>query len=137
MEGFRAVVELTVAWRDLDAYGHVNNAVYASYFETGRIEYFAQLVADQMEPPTVILAEQTISYKSPAFLRERLLLGTRITEMGNSSLIMETELREKTTDRLVATGRAILVHYDYTENKPVALPQAWREMIANFEGRSF
>lgn len=137
MEGFRFVVEQKVAWRDLDSLGHVNNAVYSTYFETGRLEYVA-LLAEKV--PTVmglILAEITVTFKSPAFLRETLRVGVRVAEIRNSSFIVESQINEKETGRLVATSRAVIVHYDYTENRAKPVPPEWRKAIAEFEGREF
>ncbi|HWI53481.1 MAG TPA: thioesterase family protein [Symbiobacteriaceae bacterium] len=134
MEGFRSIYEHTVIFRDLDVLGHVNNAVYATYLETGRIEYLAAIGADALG---LILAELTVTYRSPAFLREKLLIGTRISEIKNSSFIVEAVIEEKTTGRLVATSRAVIVHYDYAEGRSKPLPPEWREKIAAFEGRSF
>lgn len=136
MEGYPVVVEQRVAWRDLDALGHVNNAVYATYLETGRVEYLSALGEGQLEVANLILAELTITYKSPAFLRERLLVGVRVAEVRNSSFIMEAQIEEKETQRLVATSRAVVVHYDYNENRAKPVPLKWREAIANFEGKT-
>lgn len=126
-----------MVWRDLDALGHVNNSVYATYLETGRIEYFTSLTAGQVDAFQLILAELTISYKSPAMLGETLLIGHRVTEMRNSSFIMEAQIEEKQTGRFVATSRAVLVHYNYGENKSQPIPQTWRDQIGQFEGRTF
>jgi len=134
VEGFRSIYEHTVIFRDLDVLGHVNNSVYATYLETGRIEYLAAIGADALG---LILAELTVSYRSPAFLREKLLIGTRVSEIKNSSFIVEAAIEEKNTGRLVATSRAVIVHYDYAEGRSKPLPQEWREKIAAFEGRSF
>jgi acyl-CoA thioester hydrolase len=83
----------------------------------------------------LILAELTITYKSPAFMREDLLIGTRISEIKNSSFIVEGRIEEKTTGRLVATSRAVIVHYDYGENRSLPLPDAFREAVAELEGK--
>ena len=134
MEGFRSVYAHRVIFRDLDVLGHVNNAVYATYFETGRMEYLAEL--GEASPMSLILAEVTITYKSPAFMRERLHIGTRVTEIRNSSFVVEGQIVEEQTGRLVATSRAVLVHYDYAEGRSRPIPQEWRDAISQFEGRS-
>jgi acyl-CoA thioester hydrolase len=119
-----------VIWRDLDALGHVNNAVYATYFETGRLEYMAQLTEHKSEMPSMIMAEVTITYKSPAFLREVLLIGVRVAEVRNSSFVIDSQITEQTSGRLVATSRAVLVFYDYERNLAVRIPEVWRERFA-------
>ena len=133
MEGFRSVYEHRVIFRDLDALGHVNNAVYATYFETGRMEYLAGLPA--VDSASLILAEITITYRSPAFLREQLLIGTRVTEVRNSSFVVEGQIEEKQTGRLVATSRSVIVHFDYKLGKSQPVPATWREAFAQFEER--
>lgn len=134
MEGFRSVIEQKVVFRDIDALGHVNNAVYATYFETGRIEYLAA-VGESMDPMSLILAEITLTYKSPALLRETLQIGTRVAEIRNSSFIVEGQITDKASGRVVATSRAVIVHFKYDENRSLPVPQDWREAIARFEGR--
>lgn len=147
MERYRLVLEQPVQWRDLDAMGHVNNAVYANYLENARVAYLDALTGliglappgpeDSTLPLSIILAEHTISYRSPAFLRETLLIGSRVTEMGNSSFVMESQIADKKTGRLVATSRAILVHYDYQQSRATPLPAQWRKAISQFEGQDF
>ncbi len=137
MEGYRYTTEQQVIWRDLDALGHVNNAVYATYFETGRLGYISSMAGGADKLFGLILAEITITYKSPAYLQERLVIGVRVTEIRNSSFVVESQIEEKETGRLVATSRAILVHYDYGQNRSVPVPQEWRETIGKLEGKTF
>lgn len=137
MEGYRYQLEHRVIFRDVDVLGHVNNAVYATYFETARVNYMDEVGDREVSPIGIILAEITITYKSPAFRKETLVIGSRVTEMRNSSFIMEGRIEEKETGRLVATSRAVLVHYDYQENRPTPMPDHWRQMISRYEGREF
>ncbi|HEY3367706.1 MAG TPA: thioesterase family protein [Symbiobacteriaceae bacterium] len=137
MEGYHFTVDERVIWRDLDSLGHVNNAVYATYFETGRIEYFGQVIGDYQEISSLILAEITVTYKSPAYLGETLVIGVRISEVRNSSFIMESQITDQKTGRLVATSRAVLVCFDYTAQRSVPVPAAWRDVVGRFEGRDF
>lgn len=135
MNGFQFSLEHKVIFRDVDMMGHVNNAVYATYFETARFEYLYSVGGEEIEKLPLILAEITITYKSPAFLRETLEIGVRVSEVRNSSFIIEGEIVEKETGRLVAVSRAAIVHYDYTEKRAKPLPQEWRERFALIKGR--
>lgn len=135
MDGFRFSIEQKVAWRDLDALGHVNNAVYSTYFENARLEYIARLQESGMGVyNSLILAEITVTFKSPAFLGELLEIGVRVSEIRNSSFVVESHIVAKETGRLVATSHAVIVHYDYTINKAKPVPQEWRQRIAQSEG---
>jgi acyl-CoA thioester hydrolase len=136
VEGFRFTLEQPVVWRDLDALGHVNNAVYASYIENARLEYITQL--DQGEHfsfRNLILADLQITFKSPAFLQEWLVIGIRVSEIRTSSFVVESRLVEKETGRLVATSRAVLVHYDYDVNRSQPVSPELRAVLSRFEGR--
>jgi len=137
LDGYPVSFVQRVIWRDLDALQHVNNAVYATYFETARFMYFEAL--EQQEAPRlgIMLAELTITYRSPAFLGERLDIGIRVSEMRNSSYIMEAEIHEQHSGRLIATSRSVMVHYDFAENGARPLPSDWRQAVSRLEGRDF
>lgn len=136
MQGFAFEMEQCVVFRDIDMLGHVNNTVYSTYFETARIEYLYAVGAEAAASLPLILAEITITYKSPAFLREKLAIGVRVAEIRNSSFVIESQIIEKTTGRLVATSRAVAVHYDYGEKRPKPLPNEWRQRIEQFEAQA-
>lgn len=136
MDGFQFSMQQRVTFRDIDMLGHVNNAVYATYFETARLEYFYTVAGDGLASLPLILAEITITYKSPAYLREVLEIGVRIAEVRNSSFTIESQIQEQETGRLVAVSRATLVHFDYAEKRPAPLPREWRERFAVVEGRA-
>lgn len=137
MVGYPVSFTQRVIWRDLDALQHVNNAVYATYFETARFMYFEALARLGAPQLGVMLAEITITYKSPAFLGETLMLGIRVCEMRNSSYVMESEIHEQRSGRLVATSRAVMVSFDFAENRSRPLPPEWRQAVAQVEGHEF
>lgn len=136
MEGFPFRLEQSVVWRDLDALGHVNNAVYATYFENARLAYFTQLhQGDHSSLRSLILADLQITFKSPAFLPERLVIGARVSEIRTSSLLFESQIIEQESGRLIATSRAVVVHYDYDANQSRPVSPALRAAISRFEGK--
>lgn len=136
LDGFPYQMEQRVVFRDVDMIGHVNNAVYATYFETARLEYIYAAGGEAAHSLPLILAEMTIAYKSPAFLRETLVIGVRVAEIRNSSFVIESQINEKETGRLVAVSRAVIVHYDYPSSRAKPLPQEWRDRFARLEGRA-
>ena len=75
-EEFRHRTRVEVRFRDIDAFGHVNNAVVSSYIELARIRYLVDVL--QVEPIGVmplILANITIDYRSPIFFRDTVEIG--------------------------------------------------------------
>lgn len=134
---YPVIVNIPVAWGEMDAFGHVNNIVYFRYFETARIHYFEKInFIDYMQETGIgpILLETACQYKKPIQYPEELKVGTRVSKIGNSSLSMDYLIVGKTTG-LAATGIAIGVAYDYKKGKTTRIPDIVREAIIQLEGK--
>ncbi|MBI3963123.1 MAG: acyl-CoA thioesterase [Deinococcus sp.] len=136
MEGYRFVFPVEVWFSDLDGMGHVNHVRYLSYCEQARLRYLAELglFSGALQDVNIIMAEASCRYVSPGFLGEHLLVGTRVTELRNSSFLMDYEIREEKRGRLVAQASTAQVFYDYQARRPVPLPDWFRAKVAQFEG---
>ena len=136
MEGYRFVHARDVEFRDVDAADHVNNAVYLTYLETARIAYLVEaLGTDFAYELSLILANITVDFRSPARFPERLEIGARITRLGTKSFDMEHEVRGG-DGRLVLEASSVLVAYDYEAGAPMAVPEDWRTRFDAYEERS-
>ena len=137
---FRHRTRLDVRFRDVDAFGHVNNAVFLSYIEQARIRYLAESLelsislTDARELP-LILARTEIDYRAPIFFGEQVEVGTRIDWIGGSSFSMSHHLTAGSDARLVAEVATILVCYDYAAAHPMPVPDQWRARLQATEGR--
>ena len=131
---FRFSTALEVRWRDVDALGHVNNAVYFNYLEQARLHYMREL---GFLPPNstdvgVIIAEASCRFKSPLKLGERVTIRTRVCEFRRSSFIFEYRI-EGGDGRLAATARTVQMCYDYEDQRPSSIPDEWREAFITYE----
>ena len=136
MEGYRFVHARDVEFRDVDRAGHVNNAVYVTYLETARIAYLVEVLgADFASELSLILANITVDFRSPARFPERLETGARVTRVGTKSFVMEHEIRGD-DGRLVLEASSVLVAYDYEGDASMAVPEDWRTRVAAYEERS-
>ena len=123
-------VPITVAFRDIDALGHVNNAVYLSYFEQARVSYSFQLTnRGTLQDLTFILAEANVSYLRPAYFGDQLQVGVRVSEIGTKSFVMEYGIRNQQGE-LVARGRTVQVWFDYDTRRSVPVPDEFRQKVA-------
>ena len=129
---FRFSTEMEVRWRDVDALGHVNNAVYMTYLEQARVRYFEEIGLGFGTDAGMILAEITCTYRSPLSLSERVTVWMRVSEFRNSSFIVLYRI-EGEDGRLAATARSVQVCYDYDANRAVPIPDEWRAAIAAYE----
>jgi acyl-CoA thioester hydrolase len=129
VDGFHFVHRETVRFRDLDGFGHVNNAVYLTYLEEARNALLAHLgLARGVDEITMILARVEIDFRAQAGIGDELEIGVRPSRFGGKSFDLEYELR--TGDRVVAEARTVLVGYDYAAGATMELPDEWRRSLA-------
>ena len=110
----------TVRFRDCDAMGHVNNAVYSTYLEEARIGVLGDLI-------DFILARVEIDFRSELRAGEDVEVRTRCSRIGTKSFDLEHAI---TADgRVVAEGKSDLVSYDYERAESVPVPDELRERL--------
>lgn len=137
MEGFRFVHTQEVTFRDLDVFGHVNNAVYLTYIENARLGYLREVLSvESLEDLLVILAKVRIDFRSRASLGEMLEIGARVSRIGTKSFDVDHEVRGPDA-RLVAVASTTLVTFDYRGDTTMPVPDLWRERIQSFEAKDF
>lgn len=130
---------LRVRFAETDLQGIVFNGNYLTYYDVAWTEYFRALGLDyqtmlEMDADTV-LAKITIEYKSPARFDELLEIHTRVSKIGNTSLVFDFEIYPQGEDRLISTASSLYVCIDSKTLKPVRVPDRMRELISNLEGR--
>jgi acyl-CoA thioester hydrolase len=136
LPGFSVTHELQPRFRDTDAMGHINNAVYVTYLEVARQAYWRVLeqVQDYRRVP-FILASVSIDFRSEALVQEVLDLGIRCDWIGTKSFGFAYRIQEKTSGRLVVEARSVQVCYDYSTKQSVPMPDPLRRRLETFEGR--
>ena len=134
---FTVTHELHPRFRDTDAMGHINNAVYVTYLEVARQEYWRAFSREQdYRRVPFILAHVTIDFRSEALVNEALLLGIRCSAIGTKSFAFQYEIREKESGRLVVEATSVQVCYDYEAKQSHAVPAELRRQLEQFEGRA-
>jgi acyl-CoA thioester hydrolase len=138
-DAYRHRTTLQVRFRDIDAFKHVNNAVFFSYVEQARIRY----LLDVLEPDRpfdrlpLILARVELDYRSPITFGEEVVVETRVDRIGRSSIAMSHRMTAVPEGRLAGDVHTVLVTYDYQSARPVPVPDEWREKIGRYEQRPF
>lgn len=132
MHGYDHATQIDVRFRDLDPLAHVNNAVYVSYLEEGREQYFEDVLGTTLVDGQIVLASLAIEYEAPISLGERVTVHTRVPELGGSSFPMENAI--ETDGDLAATAELTIVPFDADAERSRPIPDAWRERIRRHEG---
>lgn len=129
-------VSIVVSFRDLDALGHVNNAVYLTYMEQARISYGLQLIGGvDVADLAFILAEATVSYLRPAHYGDQLDVGVRVREIGTKSFVMVYGIKRRSDGELIARGRTVQVWYNYQSQRSLPVPDSFRTAVGLDNGR--
>ena len=126
---------LSVRFRDCDAMGHVNHAVYLTYFEQGRLTFWREVTGTPSPHTPVIIARAECDYRSPAHFGDELEVRVKVGEIGRSSFVLEYEIAQAGSERLVASGRTVMVSYDYEKGASVPLPAATRDLLQRLKER--
>ncbi len=138
MTEFRFYHPIEVRYGDLDPQGHLNNAKYLTYFETGRIKYLVHLGlftnGQSFMDVGIIMADAHVNFKAPVGYGTDVRVGVRISRLGNKSMTSEYRIIDGATGEELATGSSVLVAYNYHTGETMPIPQAWRELIMEFEG---
>lgn len=131
---YKLLVPITVRWGDMDAYGHVNNAMYSRYFETARMKFFESVcIFDYKEgerhAPAIVSA--TINFRQQVHYPAELEAAIRCIKVGTKSFTLEHRLFRAGTDEVVADGTTVIAWVDYAVGKAVELPAPLKAVLAD------
>lgn len=111
-------------FRDLDGMAHVNNAVFLTYLEIARSEWFLELNPDaSAEDFSFILARVEIDYKIPISIKDHVEVFMQVGRIGIKSWDFIYELRHKETKAVFARAKSTQVHFDYRQGVSLALTE--------------
>ena len=127
---FRFTRTMDVRFADMDSMGHVNNAVYLTYFEAARMAYWMHVTGrTDLKEMDMILARAEVDFRSPLVAPESIEVGVGCSSIGRTSFVLEQDMHERKTGRLVAEARKVLVHYDYNTLRAIPIGEDLRRKI--------
>lgn len=121
---------MPVRFRDIDAMGHVNNAVYVTYLEQARVVFFEEALGLSVRDAGSVIASLSIDYERPIELGDEVSIGIGVGDIGRSSVPMTYEIRSN--GERAATAETVLVLIDAETGSSRRIPEPWREAIAEY-----
>ena len=121
--------KLKTRWKDMDAFGHMNNAVFLTYIEDARITFFKRWNLFN-EKKSIIVASVKIDYLTQMKHPSNLIVGQKIIRIGSKSFDIESAVFIKDKPKPAATSTATCVCYDYSKNQSVPV---YTEIIEDYE----
>jgi acyl-CoA thioester hydrolase len=118
-------------WMDNDAYGHVNNVVYYSWFDTAVNAYLIEQGALDIHAGATIglVIETQCNYFAPLAFPQTVEAGIRVARLGGSSVRYEVGLFAEGQPLTAAAGHFVHVYVDREQRRPVPLPLRLREVL--------
>lgn len=136
MEHDRVWADIDVRFRDTDAMGHVNNAVYLTYIEVARQVYWQRVDPGRSyDRVPFILAHVAIDFRRAATVHDPIRVFIRTTWVGRSSFGMHYDIRARDRDLLFAEADSVQVIYDYAGERSMPMPETLRRAFEAIEGR--
>ncbi|HEY0880522.1 MAG TPA: thioesterase family protein [Archangium sp.] len=134
---FPVKLEHRVAWGEMDAFGHVNNANYLRWFESARIAYFEKVAvsigASDASAWIPILGRATIDFRKPVSYPDTVTLEASVVKFGNTSFTMAYRAVSQKLG-LAAEGEAIVVLLEPGTGAKTPIPAELRAAIEKLEG---
>ena len=128
---FKVLRPMQTRWMDNDHYGHVNNVTYYSYFDTAVNGFLIESSGiDIRDLPAIgIVAESSCRFCSAASFPDTIHAGLAVERVGRSSVVYEIALFRNDDETPCALGRFVHVYVDRLTRRPVAIPDAIRNVV--------
>lgn len=120
-----------IRFADIDAMGHVNNAIYFTYFEQARMAFFRERVGKIWDWTVdgIIVAHNEIDYKRPVLLQDDMRIILWVEKVGTKSFEVKYEVRVE--EELCASGSSVLVCFNHKTQQTQAVPVEWVNAFSN------
>ncbi|MDP9048279.1 MAG: acyl-CoA thioesterase, partial [Bacteroidota bacterium] len=112
-----------------------NNAVYLTYFEIARFDYWREIIGWNLKENGVIVGRSEVTYLKPITLDDEIFCYLRVSRIGNSSFDV-MHLLVKTTangEEICTTGKTVCISYDYSIGKSVPIPARERQKMIEYD----
>lgn len=136
ISAYPVVIEIPIAWGDMDAFQHVNNIVYFKHFESARISYFEKIdFLEGMNKTGIgpIMASTQCRYKIPLTYPDHVTVGAKVDTIEKDRFIMKYAVISHKLKKIAALGEGVLVTFDYQNNKKAFIPDEIRKRIIDLE----
>lgn len=130
---FRHFLTIPTRWMDNDIYGHVNNVVYYSYFDTAVNQFLIEAGVLDIHKGEVVgfVVDSGCAYFAPLAFPDTVHAGIRVAKLGNSSVRYEIALYRNNEPLPAAAGHFVHVYIERASNRSVPIPEPVREVLTS------
>ncbi len=135
---FRHTYPVQLRFSDVDQLGHVNNSVYFSLYDLAKTAYMEAVRKENMDYRhiSLVVANINASFMAPVYFLDKLAIQTSTVHLGHKSFVLCQRAVNTGTGEVKCECRTVMVAYDVENQQAVVIPDAWKEAIACFEGKT-
>jgi len=137
MKKYKYRTEIQLRFSDIDSLGHANNAVYFTFMERARMNYFDDIIDKDIDWDNqgLIVAQAEINYLKPVFMKDKITVLTGLEKFGNTSFVLGYSIVRDVDGQAdeVARGSTVIVCFSYKDQKAIPIPGDWKALIEKFE----
>ena len=122
---------IQIRFSDIDGMGHVNNAVYLTYFDLGRVDYLQRALGNDFEArdETVVLVHVEADYKAQTKLQDAIAVQTRVVGIGERSIKMRQEVIDARTGEVRVSSYSVLSGFSKRTQRSAPIKPEWRAQM--------
>ena len=135
LDDFKYKTAIPIRFSDMDLFGHANNAVFLTYFEQARSNYWKEIILWNWDEMGIILAKAEVEFISPVVLTDELFAYVKTSRVGKSSFDIDYILVAENLNNhsIRAKGTTVQVAFDYVSNKPAQIPEIYKNKMIEFD----
>ncbi|SDL68086.1 acyl-CoA thioester hydrolase [Daejeonella rubra] len=128
VDGFQYKTLIPIRFADIDAFGHVNNAIYLTYFEIARSSYWEEVIEWDWDSVGIIIRRSIVDYLKPIILTDEIYTYVRTSRIGTSSFDLDYIIVKIVDgkEEICTTGQTLCVTFDYKTNRSLPIPASQR-----------
>ncbi|WP_324292737.1 thioesterase family protein [uncultured Bacteroides sp.] len=133
---FHHSLPIQLRFNDVDKFGHVNNAVYFTFYDLGKTEYFSSVCPNvDWTKDGIVVVNIEANFLSPIFPTNRIAVQTAVSEIGHKSFHLIQQVVDVNTHEVKCICKSVMVTFDLKKNESKELEEEWVEAICRYEKR--
>lgn len=134
---FHHSLPIQLRFNDVDKFGHVNNAVYFTFYDLGKTEYFASVCPHvDWTKDAIVVVNIEANFLSQILPTDHVAVQTAVYQIGRKSFHLIQQVIEIETNEVKCICKSVMVAFDLENNESKELEEEWKEAICQFEGRN-
>lgn len=126
-----------IRFSDVDQYGHMNNSSYFSIYDLAKTSYMRDVFGDKdWHNLGIVVANINADFLAPVFFSDELYIETAVIHLGHKSFTLLQRAINRASGVLKCQCRTVMVGYDVATKEPVELPDSFKQVICEYEGKT-